>query len=90
VIPFPGTDMHELAKAQGFDLSGDYEHYQKVAVNVSTVPTPRLERLRKSALRRFYLDPQRIRRYLRTTPWRDRFVEKIYILIMATLFKYEK
>ena len=90
VIPFPGTDMHEMAKGLGYDLSGDYEHYQKVAVNVSNVPTKRLERLRKSALRRFYLNPRRIWRYIRTTPWRDRFFEKIYILIMATLFKYEK
>ncbi len=90
VIPFPGTDMYQMAKDEGFNLSGSYEHYQKVAVNVSRVPTDRLEQLRKLALRKFYLDPKRIWRYVRTTPWRDRFFEKIYILIMATLFKYEK
>ena len=90
VIPFPGTDMHQMAKDMGHELSGDYEHYQKVAVNVSEVPTERLEQLRKTALRKFYLDPKRILRYVRTTPWQDRFFEKIYILIMATLFKYEK
>lgn len=90
VTPFPGTDLFQLAVDMGHDLSADYEHYQKVSINVSNVPTERLEKLRSYALRKFYLNPKRILRYVRTTPWRDRFWMKIYILIMATLFNYEK
>jgi len=90
VTPFPGTELHKLALDLGFDLPKEYEHYQKVSLNVSKVPTARLEKLRQYALRKFYLDPRRILRYIKTTPWRDRFWQKLYILIMATLFKYEK
>ena len=90
VTPFPGTEMYDIAREMGFSLTADYEHYQKISANVSEVPNERLEQLRKYALRKFYLNPRRIWRYVRTTPWRDRFFEKIYILIMATLFKYEK
>jgi len=90
VTPFPGTDLHNMALELGFDLPEKYEHYQKVSLNVSTVPTKKLEKLRQYALRKFYLDPSRIWRYVRTTPWRDRFFVKLYILMMATLFKYEK
>ena len=78
----------------GYNLSPDLEHYfahyQKVSVNISKVPSERLEELRKIAFRRFYLNPKRIINFMRTTPWRDRFFEKIWILIAASFFKYEK
>ena len=90
VTPFPGTDIHNMALQLGYDLPKEYEHYQKVSLNVSNVPTPTLETLRSRAMRKFYLNPRRIWRYVRTTPWRYRFFEKIYIFIMVTLFKYEK
>jgi len=90
VTPFPGTDLHSMAIDLGFDLPEKYEHYQKVSLNVSTVPTKKLEKLRQYALRKFYLNPRRIWRYVRTTPWKDRFWVKLYILIMTTLFRYEK
>ncbi|MBC8204626.1 B12-binding domain-containing radical SAM protein [bacterium] len=90
VTPFPGTELHKLALDLGFELPAEYEHYQKVSLNVSKVPTVKLERLRQLALRKFYLDPRRIIQYMKTTPWRHRFFQKLYILIMATLFKYEK
>ncbi len=90
VTPFPGTELHKLAVNLGFNLPTAYEHYQKVSLNVSQVSTERLEKIRQYALRKFYLNPRRIIQYIRTTPWRDRFFQKLYILIMATLFKYEK
>jgi len=90
VTPFPGTELYKLALSLGFDLPAEYEHYQKVSLNVSQVPTVRLEKLRQYALRKFYLNPRRILLYMKTTPWKVRFFQRIYILIMATLFKYEK
>lgn len=90
VTPFPGTELHQLALDLGFELPAEYEHYQKVSLNVSKVPTDKLENLRQYALRKFYLDPRRILQYMKTTPWRDRFFQKVYILIMATVFKYDK
>lgn len=90
VTPFPGTELHSLALSMGFELPKEYEHYQKVSFNTSNVPTEKLVYLRQYALRKFYLDPRRILLYMRTTPWRDRFFQKVYILIMATIFKYDK
>ncbi len=90
VTPFPNTDIWRQAQALGLSLSADYEHYQKVSANISKVPTARLTKLRKIAFRRFYLNPWRLWSFIRTTPWRDRFFEKVWILIAASFFKYEK
>jgi radical SAM superfamily enzyme YgiQ (UPF0313 family) len=90
LTPFPGTDIYKMAQEMGCNLSAEYQHYQKISANVSNIPNKTLEKMRQYALRKFYLNPRRIWGYLRTTPWRHRFWEKIYILIMATLFKYEK
>jgi len=90
VTPFPNTEIWEEAQKLGLNLSADYEHYQKVSANISKVSSERLGQLRKLAFRRFYLNPWRIWTFMRTTPWRDRFFEKIWILIAASFFKYEK
>ncbi len=90
VTPFPNTDIWREARDRGYNLSADYENYQKVSANISKVPTRRLEKLRKIAFRRFYLNPLRLWSFVRTTPWRDRFFEKIWILIAASFFRYEK
>ena len=90
VTPFPNTEIWQEAQNLGLNLSADYEHYQKVSANISQVPSQRLAQLRKLAFRRFYLNPRRLWSFMRTTPWRDRFFEKIWILIAASFFKYEK
>jgi radical SAM superfamily enzyme YgiQ (UPF0313 family) len=90
VTPFPNTEIWRQALERGYDLQADYECYQKVSANISKVPSERLEQLRKIAFRKFYLNPKRLINFMRTTPWRDRFFEKVWILIAASFFKYEK
>lgn len=90
VTPFPNTDLWKQALDMGYNLQASYECYQKVSANISKVPSEKLEQLRKLAFRRFYLNPKRLISFMRTTPWRDRFFEKIWILIAASFFKYEK
>ena len=94
VTPFPNTEIWQQAREMGYDLSANPEnyfaHYQKVSANISRVPSKRLEKLRKIAFRRFYLNPRRLINFMRTTPWKDRFFTKIWILIAASFFKYEK
>ena len=90
VTPFPNTEIWKQAQEMGCNLTADYANYQKVSANVSRVPTKRLEKLRQLAFRRFYLNPIRLWNFMRTTPWKDRFFEKIWILIAASFFKYEK
>ncbi|MBU1880631.1 B12-binding domain-containing radical SAM protein [bacterium] len=90
MTPFPNTDVWHDLKARGYDLSSDPKHFSRVSLNVSKVPTERLEELRKIAYKKFYLDPRRVISILRTTPWRDRFFEKIIILFGIVFFNYEK
>ncbi|TKJ41599.1 hypothetical protein CEE37_03270 [candidate division LCP-89 bacterium B3_LCP] len=90
VTPFPNTDIWTQALEMGHNLDANYENYQKVSANISRIPSKRLEELRKIAFRRFYLNPKRLISFMRTTPWRDRLWEKIWILIATSFFKYEK
>jgi radical SAM superfamily enzyme YgiQ (UPF0313 family) len=90
MTPFPNTDVWRELREEGHDLSGDYKHFSKVSLNVSKVPTERLEELRKKGYMKFYLTPRRVWRILRTTPWWDRFFEKLFILFGVIFFNYEK
>ncbi|MCX6639825.1 MAG: radical SAM protein [bacterium] len=90
LTPFPGTEIYNDLIARGYDLPTEYEHYQKVHVNISKIPTERLEKLRQMTFRKFYLSPRRLWGILRTTPWKDRFFTKLWILFLIAFFKYEK
>lgn len=90
VTPFPNTELWQQALDLGYNLEADYECYQKVSANISKVSNERLEEIRKIAFRKFYLNPRRLYNFMKTTPWRNRFFEKIWILIAASFFKYEK
>jgi radical SAM superfamily enzyme YgiQ (UPF0313 family) len=90
MTPFPNTDVWHELREEGHDLSGDYKHFSKVSLNVSKVPTERLEELRKKGYKKFYFTPRRIWRIMRTTPWWDRFFEKLFILLGVIFFNYEK
>ncbi len=90
MTPFPNTDIWHELRAEGHDLSADYKHFSKVSLNVSKVPSERLEKLRQLGYKKFYLNPKRIVSIMRTTPWRDRFFEKLFLLFGVILFNYEK
>ena len=91
LTPFPGTDIYDMAVDLGCNMIDvDYENYQKLSTNVSDIPNERLMYMRKYALRKFYLNPRRLWSYIRTSPWHHRFFVKLYILVMVSLFDYEK
>ncbi|NQS96861.1 MAG: B12-binding domain-containing radical SAM protein [candidate division Zixibacteria bacterium] len=90
LTPFPGTEIYDMARDMGYDMTAQYEHYQKVSANVSNIPSDKLVKMRRYALRKFYLNPKRIWGYIRTSPWHHRFFMKLYILIMVSLFEYDK
>ena len=89
MTPFPGTETFDMAIKMGFKPQAEFYHYQKISFNYSKIPSERLVELRHHALRRFYLDPRRLYSYTKTNRWYNRFFEKLYVLIAATLFKYE-
>lgn len=90
MTPFPNTDIWNELKDKGYDLSADPKHFSKVFINPSKVTDERLEQLRRIAFKKFYLNPRRIWSILRTTPWYNRFWEKLIILFGVILFRYEK
>jgi radical SAM superfamily enzyme YgiQ (UPF0313 family) len=70
VIPFKGTELFRQVEHAGFDLPTDwsaYEPYQS-EINLSAVPEERIFKLRKTAYRRFYLNPMRMLRIFRAIP----------------------
>lgn len=74
VTPFPGTELHRLARRLAPEKldSIDWRDMETITAhtNVSAVPDAVLFRLQGEALRRFYLNPSRIRRVFRDHPTR--------------------
>ena len=85
LAPFPNTEIHSWAKEHGYDVSQTYEDYYRVKTNLSQVPSETIENLRGELFRRFYLDPNRIYRYLRDTPLRTMVGKKLYVSLRMAL-----
>jgi len=62
VMPFEGTELGEIAKKMGRVPVNDFSlsYYTKEFVNLTEVSDQEVNRLRRSALMRFYLDPRRL------------------------------
>ncbi|MCC6216151.1 MAG: B12-binding domain-containing radical SAM protein [Polyangiaceae bacterium] len=71
VTPFAGTDLHEhVVEGMGraaAELTGSGFYFRPVE-NLSQVPQPRFDALRREAYLRFYLDPRRMARIWRAYP----------------------
>ncbi len=81
VIPFKGTDLHEIAASVGQDPGDDLEtmeFHQSNTVNVSLVPDGVLNRLKRQAYRRFYLSPRRIWSIVAALPNRRRLLPQLF------------
>jgi anaerobic magnesium-protoporphyrin IX monomethyl ester cyclase len=90
ITPYPGTEIYDQLTARGYNLPTEIEHYQKIYVNTTKIPTERIEQLRRMAFRKFYLNPHRLWGIFKTTPWRDRFFTKLWIVFLTAFFKYDK
>jgi radical SAM superfamily enzyme YgiQ (UPF0313 family) len=76
-IPFPGTELHAMAIAQGVDLPTRKELYDfqaPTAINLSRIPTPVVKKLRRQAYRQFYFDWARMRALWRALPNRRQLI----------------
>ena len=61
--PFPGTELHRQAEAQGLILNQDWTTYDEErggAMRTESLSSEEIARARKMAMRRFYLRPRRI------------------------------
>ncbi len=87
--PFPNTEIFNQALAQGIILPVDDlengAHYGRMTRNLSRVPTERLEKLKDYAARRFWLNPLRCLRFMRSTPMKEHFFKKLWISLRFML-----
>ena len=85
--PFPNTEIYNQAIEKGYPLPVKaQQQYYGVTYNISKVPKDRIDKLRNYAVRKFYFNPMRVYRYLRTTPIKYAFWLKMKMILMY-LFK---
>ena len=87
VMPFEGTELGKICREMGHvpvtDLSMSY--YTKEFVNLTDVPSAEINRMRRRALLRFYLNPRRLFMLLRDFP-NKRSLGKLSILFLRRLW----
>ncbi|MBF0181384.1 MAG: hypothetical protein HQM03_15280 [Magnetococcales bacterium] len=73
-IPFPGTEMFEWARGNGYLTTEDWDDYEfsTSVMHLPTISPQRLEASLTNAYRRFYLRPSLIRRKItQLRSWSD-------------------
>ncbi|MCX6639826.1 MAG: radical SAM protein [bacterium] len=85
VTPFPGTELWKQAMAAGVPVEKAITHFYQVSINLSKVPSKRLDTLRRLALARFYLNPVRILRFISRVPNFPRRSLELGVILMLTL-----
>ena len=91
LTPFPSTEIWDKALQAGMPADADFQHYYQVSVNLSKVPSDRLDKLRRLAIAKFYLHPTRLVRFAARVPhfWTRSF-EMFLILFMTLIGKWKK
>lgn len=90
LTPFPGTDVWQQALEAGLQVDGDFRNYYQVSLNLSNVPSERLDELRRLALAKFYLNPIRlIRLALKTPKFFQKSLEFAVILFLTLIGKWK-
>lgn len=88
VVPFKGTYLAELAEADGKEIERNFERFEfhKTKLNVSRMPDEVLDRCKKSAYRRFYLDPRRLARTVRLLPNKREIIPELVRIFIRKAF----
>ena len=84
LTPFPGTEVYQQALERKLMVDqATFTHYYALSANLSKVADKKLLRLRLWAYLRFYGNPLRLLRMVRTTPLHRHFFRTLW-----TAFKY--
>jgi anaerobic magnesium-protoporphyrin IX monomethyl ester cyclase len=87
VMPFESTELAAIARKMGHfpvsDFSMDY--YSKEFLNLTDVPSRKVNRIRRQALLRFYLNPSRLYAFARDFPDK-RALGKLCIVFLRRLW----
>jgi radical SAM superfamily enzyme YgiQ (UPF0313 family) len=88
LTPFPGTEVYEQAKERNLMVEkANYTHYYALSANLSKVPEKKLLRLRTWAYLRFYGNPLRMLRMIRTTPLHRYFFKTLWTAFLYFIIR---
>ena len=81
VMPYEGTELGEIAREMGRVPVNDFcmGYYTKGFVNLTSVPAEKINRIRRNALLRFYLNPFRMFFFARDFPSKWELVKLVFI-----------
>lgn len=88
VIPQPGTQLYYDAVKNGYnfeDLDTDQLNPGDTEINISSVSTVELHKLRRAAYKKFYLNPIRIFRIWQTTPQKSILLKSLLVFLTNIL-----
>ena len=87
VVPFEGTELGSISREMGNVPVSDFtmSYHTKEFVNLTEVPSVKINRLRRNALLKFYLNPFRIFALVRDFP-NKRVLGKLCILFFRRLW----
>jgi len=88
VIPFGNTPLVDLARQHGATLPTDFDcfEFHKSKINVSPMPDAMLDRIKKSAYVRFYLNPRRLWRVITRLPQPHRNLPRLFAIWVRKSF----
>jgi anaerobic magnesium-protoporphyrin IX monomethyl ester cyclase len=83
VMPFEGTELGNMARAMGIEPVNDFSiHYQTERfVNLSEASSDEINRLRRSALLRFFFNPNRAYYLIRDFPHKPTLVRLLWVFL---------
>jgi len=87
VMPFESTELAAIAKEMGRAPVSDFSmnYYSREFLNLSDVPSRKVNRIRRQALLRFYLNPSRLFAFARDFPNKRAF-GKLFIVFFRRLW----
>jgi anaerobic magnesium-protoporphyrin IX monomethyl ester cyclase len=91
VMPFENTELAAIAKEMGRLPVSDFSmnYYSKEFLNLSDVPSTKVNRLRRQALLRFYLNPSRLFAFARDFPNKRAFGKLCIVFFRRLWWQYE-
>ena len=81
VMPFEGTELGEIAKEMGQVPVSDFSmsYHTEEFVNLTNVPSKEVNRLRRQALMKFYLNPIRLFVFVRDFPKKSELGKLVFV-----------
>jgi anaerobic magnesium-protoporphyrin IX monomethyl ester cyclase len=90
VVPFEGTEMAEQALKMGKPVYKDFDqvYLSREMTNLTDIPDEEIRSMRRMAVLRFWLRPERLVRLLRDYPYKAQFPKLAVIFVKRALLRF--